>query len=73
MNSCELMDNCPFYNDKMDHDAETTAEMKEKYCKSNNLNCSIYLVTNSLGVDKVPSDLLPSEKERVYLLIAENS
>ncbi|MDA3811075.1 MAG: hypothetical protein PF518_12200 [Spirochaetaceae bacterium] len=72
MNTCELMNSCPFYNEKMDHSSEITAELKEKYCNSNNLNCSIYMVINSLGADKIPSDLLPSEKERVYILLAEN-
>ena len=73
MSSCELMDSCPFYNDKMDHAADISADLKEKYCRGNNLNCSIYMVTNSLGAECIPSDLLPSEKERVYILLAENS
>ncbi len=66
MADCECIGGCPFFNGGND------GEMKSKYCKNNNLNCARYMVFNSCGRDKVPADLAPNEKERAYLIIAEN-
>lgn len=73
MGNCEYMETCPFFLDKFSKSAAEQEEMKEKYCRSNNLNCAIYMVTNSLGQDKIPEDLYPDDKTKAYMHIAENS
>jgi hypothetical protein len=52
---------------------ESVDEMKEKYCRTNNLNCARYMVAYSLGKELMPSVLYPHEKERAYMVIAQNS
>jgi len=73
MGDCEYKEQCPFYNDKMSNVSDKAESLKEKYCRNNNLNCARYMIINSLGFDNMPEDLLPDEKQRAYLHIAENS
>lgn len=67
MGECESIGGCPFFNGENDED------MKEKYCKTNNLNCARYMVSQAVGKEFVPLDLAPNEKERSYMIIVENS
>ncbi len=73
MAKCEFIEACPFFHDKLGNKPDEVEDMKEKYCKSNNLNCARYMVVNSLGKEKMLPDLYPDEKTRAYMLIAENS
>lgn len=72
MADCEFIENCPFFHDKLGNKPDQIEEMKQKYCKTNNLNCARYMVVTSLGPDKMLPDLYPHEKDRAYLHIAEN-
>lgn len=71
MGECEFIQRCPFFNDKLDNKPVEVDELKDKYCKNNNLNCARYMVANALGGDRMPSNLYPHEKERAYQVIAE--
>lgn len=73
MAQCELIDTCPFFNDKLANKPDEVEDMKETYCKNNNLNCARYMVFNSVGKDNMPENLYPDEKTRAYMFIAENS
>lgn len=73
MGVCEFISKCPFFNDELSNKPESVDEMKEAYCKNNNLNCSRYMVVNALGSEYMPPDLYPHEKQRAYLILAENS
>ncbi|MBI9097286.1 MAG: hypothetical protein JEY91_02360 [Spirochaetaceae bacterium] len=73
MGNCEIIDSCPFFLDQMGGDSDQNKEMKEKYCKNNNLNCARYMIESSLGKDKTPDDLFPHEKDKAYMFIAQNS
>lgn len=73
MGNCEFIEKCPFFNDQLANKPDEIEQMKEKFCKSNNLNCARYMVVNSLGKEKMPTDLYPDEKTRAYMHIAENS
>lgn len=72
MGECEFISKCPFFNGELSGNADSVDEMKEKYCKNNNLNCSRYMVANSIGKELMPPNLYPHEKTRAYLVIAEN-
>jgi hypothetical protein len=72
MGECELIDKCPFFNGMLSGDEKRIEEMKEKYCRNNNLNCARYMIANALGKEKMPPDLFPNEKERAYKRIAED-
>ena len=71
MGECEFIGKCPFFNGHLAGDEERIEEMKEKYCRNNNLNCARYMVANALGKEKMPPDLFPNEKDRAYQRIAE--
>lgn len=73
MGECEFIEKCPFFHDKLANKPEEVEDMKNDYCKNNNLNCARYMVVNALGKELMPTDLYPNEKNRAYLLIAENS
>ncbi len=72
MGECEFIGGCPFFNDKLNNKPEQVEELKEKYCKYNNLNCARYMVANALGKEMMPEELYPHEKQRAYLVIAEH-
>jgi len=72
MGECEFISKCPFFNDKLGNKPNAIEEMKEKYCKNNNLNCARYMVAHSSGPDYMPADLYPHEKSRAYEVIAGN-
>ncbi len=67
MAECEYVGDCPFYNGDNDE------EVKNKYCRGNNLNCACYMIYSSCGKDKIPADLQPDQKTEAYLIIAQES
>jgi len=73
MEECEFISKCPFFNDGMNLAEEKAEETKTLYCRTNNLHCARYMVANAVSKEVVPADLLPFEKDRAYLIIAENS
>ncbi|MBN2736209.1 MAG: hypothetical protein JXR70_04450 [Spirochaetales bacterium] len=73
MAECEFINKCPFFHDKLENKPDSIQELKKKYCLDNNLNCARYMVAISLGPEKMPSNLYPHEKDRAYVVIAENS
>ena len=72
MGECEFIGACPFFNDKLNSKPEKVEELKEKYCRNNNLNCARYMVAHALGKAMMPEELYPHEKQRAYLAIAEH-
>ncbi len=71
MGECEFIQKCPFFNDRLDIKSDDIENLKNKYCRNNNLNCARYMVALSLGPDKMPPNLSPQEKERAYEVIAQ--
>lgn len=67
MGECEFMDGCAFFN------GDRSEELKEKYCRNNNLNCARYMIANAVGNEAVPDDLAPDQKDQAYMIIAEKS
>ena len=72
MGECELIETCPFFNDKIKTADINIDELKEKYCKNNSLNCARYMIVQALGRENVPDDLLPDQKTTAYQIIAES-
>ena len=72
MQECELINTCPFYNGQLKGDEEQINNLKEKYCKSNNLNCARYMIFNALGREHMPDGLFPHQKEKAYELISKS-
>ncbi len=71
MAECELIDECPFFRGQLTERADEREELKEKYCKNNNLNCARYMIASSVGKEHIPPNLYPDEKIAAYAIIAE--
>lgn len=72
MANCDIFDSCPFAQGKMTDRADEKDKLTQEYCESNSLHCARYMIYSSLGEDKVPGDLYPDQKDKAYLVIAEN-
>lgn len=72
MGECEFIEKCPFFHGKLAKKPVEIEEMKEKYCRNNNLNCARNMIANALGKELMPPDLYPHEKIVAYEVIAEN-
>ena len=71
MHECELKESCPFYQGQMEGDNEQMETLKEKYCRTNNLNCARYMVFTAMGEESIPGDLFPHQKDRAYGLLVQ--
>ena len=71
MGDCEFIEMCPFFQDKLAEKPVEIEELKEKYCRKNNLNCARFMIAQAVGKEKMPPDLYPDEKTIAYQVIAE--
>jgi hypothetical protein len=71
MSECELREQCPFYLGELVREQVETEELKDRYCRNNNLNCARYMIAQAMGIEHVPPDLYPDEKAVAYGIIAE--
>lgn len=71
--NCEFIEKCPFFAGALADKPVEVDELKEKYCKNNNLNCARYMLAQALGKEHMPPDLYPHEKTVAYQLIAEKN
>jgi hypothetical protein len=71
--SCEKLEQCPFYNDKMPIDSALGRLFKKNYCESDKTRCARYRVTVTLGKEYVPDNLYPNMEEKAESIIQANS
>ena len=71
MRSCELIQKCTFFNDKIKNMPNDSEWMKEKYCLGDNRFCARYKIGISFGEEKVPVDLFPLELVRANEIISD--
>lgn len=69
--SCDLLNNCPFFNDQMDM-PKTLDICKNQYCKGHYETCARYQVAKAIGREKIPKDLYPFQNDRVKDILSEN-
>ena len=69
---CECLSACPFFHDKMDNMPSMANLLKKKFCKGDNTRCARYLIFKTLGKEKVPSDLFPTQIERANDLLNQH-
>lgn len=70
MAECEVLNTCPFFNDKMTEMPATANALKNRYCKGDNSKCARYMVLKALGKAKVPADLSPDKFEKAREIIS---
>jgi len=51
MSECELIPNCPFYNDYLQEISEPNANFKEEYCHGSYVWCGRYLNFKRIEAD----------------------
>jgi hypothetical protein len=68
---CELLQGCPFYNEKMPMENGIGSIYKKKYCKDNNKLCARYKVATALGLGSVPNNLYPNMHDIAMKIIEE--
>lgn len=72
MLACRLLEQCIFFKDKMVDMPSTAKSIKERYCwGGGSSTCARYLVSEKLGSDKVPQDLLPGQMDRMEEIFDE--
>jgi len=72
MAECECLAGCPFFNDRMKEKPATAELYKKNYCLGGeNEQCARHQIKVSLGKENVPSDLYPSQVNRVQAIVDE--
>ena len=62
MSSCEKLEKCQFFNERMENMPPTSPMMKEAYCATDKVSCARYMV--SAAGQSVPPDLFPHMTDR---------
>jgi len=62
MTTCEKIEKCQFFNDKMENMPTTSPTMKAIFCATDKASCARYIV--STAGHPVPLDLFPDMTER---------
>ena len=70
--TCELLEKCPFYNDKMPVDSALGRLYKSNYCESNKNSCARYMVAIGVGREFVDISLYPNMSEKAKAIIEAN-
>lgn len=70
MAKCELLNGCPFFNDRMGGMPATAAIYKKNYCEGDKSACARYMVFKALGKEHVPADLFPNQVDDARRIIA---
>ena len=70
--TCEKMEACPFFNDKMPIESGTGKLYKRHYCDGDKTKCARYKIATELGKEFVPIDLYPNMFERAEKILAEH-
>lgn len=71
MADCPLIENCPFFNDKMASMPTTSFLLKRRYCQTDHTTCARFMVYSTLGREKVPADLFPSDADKAKTIIGK--
>ena len=72
MTACIFLNKCPFFNDLMENITSVAEFCKTRYCKGDNSDCAIYLVSKAHGMDRVPPDLLPNHGDPPGIFCSES-
>jgi hypothetical protein len=72
MANCEKLSSCAFFNETLPNMPITAQYLRNRYCLYNYLDCARYIVSQTLGKDKVPPDLFPEELTKAERIIAQH-
>lgn len=69
MATCERIENCSFFKDRLANMPGTAEIFKHKYCQTDCSACARYMVLKARGKEAVPADLFPNHQDRAKELI----
>lgn len=69
--TCECLEQCPFFHDRMANMPSMAAVLKKQFCLGDWSSCARCLLVNELGSEAVPSDLFPDEVERAREILRD--
>ena len=67
---CDCIAICPFFNDRMSEMPTMAEMMKRHYCKGDFSSCARHMVKEKCGKERVPSDLIPNQRDRAQQILA---
>ncbi len=70
MADCEMLENCPFFNEGMQNMPGHAELFKELYCRGGHDICARHMIFRRLGREAVPKDLFPNEVTRANVILA---
>ena len=73
MATCEFLEKCSFFNDKMEKMPSAADMMKKIYCQWNYNQCARYMICVDLGKEKLPADLFPGDKVRARVILIQHN
>ena len=71
MGTCELLINCPFFDDHLKNMPTASDMMKSIYCRWDFKKCARYKVASVTGSIEVPSDLFPGDLFRAREILIQ--
>lgn len=71
MTRCTWTDACPFFSDEVGYSLELQAQMRGEFCMGDNSHCARFRSLAFLPLNHIPTDLMPTDHERLTQLIDE--
>jgi len=71
MAECELLVECPFFNDKLKNMPSASDMMKKTYCKWNYIKCARYKIAMEMGKKAVPGNMFPGDTLRANEMLIQ--
>jgi hypothetical protein len=65
MADCKLVLECRFYNDRLPKMPATSEFFKIEYCHKRPDRCARFQLHETLGLKKIPDDIMPRDQQRV--------
>ena len=69
MATCDVIENCQFFNDELGEMPAHSRVFKRVYCSGDHLLCARYIVFAACGAEAVPEDLFPNNEFRARRMI----
>jgi hypothetical protein len=71
MADCPNLRGCAFFNDRMPGESGLGSMYKKNFCLGEYSMCARFMVSESLGKEKIPENLYPNMADRAKQLIAQ--
>lgn len=71
MTRCALADDCPFFTTEVGFSPDLNEAMRQKFCLGDSSGCARLSALAYMSREEVPADLLPTDIERLQLILEE--